>query len=192
MRLRRLLCFAALTASCSLFAQTPAWPPSPDHLTLNLWPKERPANPALTGPEADTTTEKDGLTGGKRVIRLGNVSNPILTLYAPAGNDTGPAIVLFPGGGYHILAMDLEGTEVCEWLVTQGVHCILVKYRVPQPGPYPKSQAPLADAQRAFGLVRQHATEWHIDPNRVGVMGFSAGGQLSAVLSTHFDSRVYD
>jgi acetyl esterase/lipase len=100
-------------------------------------------------------------------------------------------VVVFPGGGYHILAIDLEGTEVCDWLNSAGISCVLVKYRVPVAGPYPKSPAPLEDAQRAVGMVRAHATEWHIDPNRVGVLGFSAGAHLAAALSTHFDQRLY-
>jgi acetyl esterase/lipase len=103
-----------------------------------------------------------------------------------------PAIVVFPGGGYHILAIDLEGTEVCDWLDSTGIACVLLKYRVPDTGPYPKSPAALQDAQRTVGVVRQHAAEWGIDPNRVGVLGFSAGGHLAAALSTHFDKRLYD
>ncbi len=190
--MRVLILSALLAASTSLFAQTPAWPPSPDHLTLNLWPNAAPGAQANPQPEGDTTTDKDNRTGGKRVIRLGNVSNPTLTLYTPKTNNTGAAVVVFPGGAYRILAIDLEGTEVCDWLNSAGISCILVKYRVPEPGPYPKSSAPLQDAQRAFGMVRAHAAEWHIDPNRIGVLGFSAGAHLAAALSTHFDQRLYD
>jgi acetyl esterase/lipase len=138
------------------------------------------------------TTAKDGTPGGKPVIRIGNVSNPTLTLYTPKAKNTGAAVVVFPGGGYRILAIDLEGTEVCDWLNSAGITCILVKYRVPEPGPYPKSSGPLQDAQRALGIVRAHAAEWHIDPNRIGVLGFSAGAHLAAALSTHFDQRLYD
>ena len=102
------------------------------------------------------------------------------------------AVVVFPGGSYRILAIELEGTEVCEWLNTVGINCILLKYRVPDSGPYPKSSAALQDAQRALGMVRAHAAEWNIDPHRIGVLGFSAGAHLSAALSTHFDQRLYD
>ena len=137
------------------------------------------------------TVATDGRPGGKPVIHLGNVSSPTLTLYTPQGKNSGAAVVVFPGGGYRILAMDLEGTEVCDWLNAAGISCILVKYRVPQPGPYPKSAAPLEDAQRAVGMVRSHAAEWHIDPQRIGVLGFSAGAHLAAALSTHFDRRLY-
>jgi len=188
-----LLIFAAIVGtSTGLIAQSSAWPPTPDHLTLPLWPNGAPGAQPSAGPEMDTTTAKDNLPGGKPVIRLGNVSNPTLTLYAPKGKNTGAAVVVFPGGGYRILAIDLEGTEVCDWLNSAGISCILVKYRVPETGPYPKSSAPLQDAQRAFGIVRSHASEWHIDPNRLGVLGFSAGAHLAAALSTHFTQRLYD
>ncbi len=137
------------------------------------------------------TTAKDNLIAGKPLIRLGNVSNPTLTLYQPKGKSTGAAVVVFPGGGYKILAIDLEGTEVCDWLSSSGIVCALVKYRVPDTGPYPKSSAALQDAQRAVGMVRSHAAEWHIDPKRIGVLGFSAGAHLAAAVSTHFEQRLY-
>ena len=108
------------------------------------------------------------------------------------GKNSGAAVVVFPGGSYRILAIDLEGTEVCEWLNSAGITCVLLKYRVPDSGPYPKSSAALQDAQRALGIVRSHAAEWHIDANRIGVLGFSAGAHLAAALSTHFDQRLYD
>jgi len=145
----------------------------------------------LAGPEIDATTAKDDLVAGKPVMRLTNVLNPSITLYAPKGKNSGAAVVVFPGGTYRILAIDLEGTEVCEWLNSIGVTCILLKYRVPNTGPYPKSAAALEDAQRAVGMVRAHAAQWHIDRQRVGVLGFSAGAHLAAALSTHFDQRLY-
>ena len=125
------------------------------------------------------------------LVRLGNVSVPTLTLFGPKGANTGAAVVVFPGGEYTILAMDLEGTEVCDWLTSQGITCVLLKYRVPGSGPYPKSEAALQDAQRAMGLVREHAAEWGVDPKRVGVLGFSAGGHLAAAVSTHYETRMY-
>jgi acetyl esterase/lipase len=179
-------------------AQKPAWQPAPGHTTLKLWPGTAPGPTIASGPEVDTTTAKDNLIAGKPLVRLGNVSTPTMTVYAPKGKNTGAAVVVFPGGGYRILAIDLEGTEVCDWLTKSGVTCLLVKYRVPNPagkdisGPYPKSTAALQDAQRALGLARQHAAEWHIDPKRIGVLGFSAGAHLSAALSTHYDKRLYD
>jgi acetyl esterase/lipase len=176
----------------SLFAQKPAWQPAPGHLTLDLWPHGAPGAQSNAGAEVDTTTAKDRLVAGTPVIRLGNVSTPTLTVYSPKQKNTGAAIVVFPGGSYHILAIDLEGTEVCDWLNSAGITCVLVKYRVPDSGPYPKSSAALQDAQRALGIVRTHAAEWHIDPARIGVLGFSAGAHLSAALSTHFEQRLYD
>jgi len=120
-----------------------------------------------------------------------------VTLYRPKSNATGAAVVVFPGGGYQILAIDLEGTEVCDWLTSKGIACVLLKYRVPGEGQFPKSGAfpksPIAleDAQRAVGLVRFHAAEWGIDPHKIGVLGFSAGGHLVAAISTHFEKRLY-
>jgi acetyl esterase/lipase len=171
-----------------LFAQKPGWEPASGHVTMALWPHPQ----AGTAAELDTTTSKDPLVAGKPVIRLTNVSNPTITLYQPAGKNTGAAVVVFPGGAYRVLAIDLEGTEVCGWLNSIGVTCVLLKYRVPDSGPYPKSAAALEDAQRAVGMVRAHADEWHIDRDRVGVLGFSAGAHLAAALSTHFEQRLYD
>jgi acetyl esterase/lipase len=190
---KRLLILAALAGGfASLFAQKPAWQPAAGHLTLPLWPKGAPGAPPNPAPEVDATTAKDNLVAGKRLVRLGNVSSPTLTLYAPPGKNSGAAVVVFPGGGYRILAIDLEGSEVCDWLNSEGIACILVKYRVPDTGPYPKSSAALQDAQRAVGMARSHASEWHIDPHRIGVLGFSAGAHLAAALSTHFEQRLYD
>jgi len=183
----RLILFFTFILSVSLLAQKPAWEPAPGHTTLPLWPHPK----AGTAAEVDATTAKDNLIAGKPVIRLANVSNPTITLYAPKKNN-GAAVVVFPGGAYRILAIDLEGTEVCEWLNSIGVTCVLLKYRVPDSGPYPKSLAALEDAQRALGMVRAHAVEWHVDPQRIGVLGFSAGAHLAAALSTHFDQRLYD
>jgi acetyl esterase/lipase len=177
----------------ALSAEKPVWQPEPGHTTINLWPNGAPGAKPNPPAEVDLNNpEKDKPIAGRPIIRLGNVSTPTLTVYSPKENKSGAAIVVFPGGGYHILAIDLEGTEVCDWLNLIHVTCVLVKYRVPDSGPYPKSPAALQDAQRAVGIVRAHAAEWHIDPHKVGILGFSAGGHLSAALSTHFDKRVYD
>ena len=129
--------------------------------------------------------------------------SPRLRSIHPAERNTGAAVVVFPGGGYLDLAIDLEGTEVCDWLTPKGITCVLLKYRVPgepgypkpapypKSGPYPESPVALEDAQRTMGLVRLHAKEWHIDPHKVGVLGFSAGGHLSAAISTHYEKRLY-
>jgi len=193
MRLRAFVSVAFVILPLPLIAQQPAWQPAPGHTQIPIWPKGAPGAQAGTAPEVDTTTPKDTLIAGKPLIRLGNVSTPTITLYAPPNTSVpAPAVVVFPGGGYHILAIDLEGTEVCDWLNSAGIACVLLKYRVPDTGPYPKSPAALQDAQRAVGLVRQHATEWSIDPARIGVLGFSAGAHLAAALSTHYDKRLYD
>jgi acetyl esterase/lipase len=191
--MNRIALLAAVLASASLplAAQPSGWPPSAEHATIAVWPGSAPGAPVNPLAEADTTTAKDNLIAGRPLVRLGNVSSPTLTLYAPKGKNTGAAVVVFPGGGYNILAIDLEGTEVCDWLNSAGVTCFVLKYRVPNTGPYPKSPAALEDAQRALGLVRQHAAEWGVDPNRIGVLGFSAGAHLAAALSTHFDQRLY-
>jgi acetyl esterase/lipase len=193
MHKRHLLLFAIAGITFGAIAQSTGWPPPTSLTTIPLWPNGAPGPPpAHPGPEADMTTAKDNLIAGKPLIRLGNVSVPTLTVYPPKTANTGAAIVVFPGGGYNILAIDLEGTEVCDWLNSAGITCVLVKYRVPATGPYPKSDAALQDAQRAVGMARQHAAEWHIDPKRIGVLGFSAGAHLSAALSTHFDKRLYE
>jgi len=179
-------------ASGTIIAQTPAWQPAPGHITISLWPHGAPGGQGNASPEANMTTAKDTVIAGRAVLRLGNVSSPTLTLYQPAGKNTGAAIVVFPGGSYRILAIDLEGTEICDWLNSAGITCILLKYRVPDSGPYPKSSAALQDAQRVMGIVRAHAAEWQIDPHRIGVLGFSAGAHLAAALGTHFDKRLYE
>ena len=191
MRKYLLIILVVACIASTTFAQKSAWQPAPGHLTFPIWPKGAPGAQPNPAPEVDTTTATDKLIAGKPIIRLGNVSSPTLTLYSPKSGNTGAAVVVFPGGGYSILAIDLEGTEVCDWLNSIDVTCVLLKYRVPNSGPYPKSSAALQDAQRAVSIVRSHAAEWHIDPHRVGVLGFSAGAHLAAALSTHFDQRVY-
>jgi len=159
---------------------------------IPLWPGDAPGETGDIGPEADTTKPADHQVGGKPLIRLGNVSKPAITVFpAPAEKNTGTAVVVCPGGGYHILAMDLEGSEICDWLNSIGVTGVLLKYRVPTRKDRPRFEAPLQDAQRAIVLVRQRAAEWNIDPQRVGILGFSAGGHLAAVASTNFEHLTY-
>lgn len=139
------------------------------------------------------TKESDNEIAGRRLIRLGNVSEPTLTVYpAPKDKAHGGAVLVCPGGAYHILALDLEGTEVCDRLNEMGFTAILLKYRVPRRNGREKHAAPLQDAQRAMGIIRQHASEWNIDPQRVGILGFSAGGHLAAVTSTGPTERTYE
>jgi acetyl esterase/lipase len=126
------------------------------------------------------------------VIRLGNVSVPQIAVYRPdPALDTGAAVVICPGGGHHILAYDLEGTEVAQWLGSIGVTGIVLKYRVPTRTPDRRFQAAVQDAQRAMSLVRSKAEQWKLDPKRIGICGFSAGGETAA-LTALFTERQYE
>ena len=193
--------FCFVWAVDALNAQTFVWQPSPGHTQVPIWPNAIPDAWPVAGKEVATTSNK--LYGGKPVVGVDNVSRPTMTVYQPSTKNTGAAMVVFPGGGYQGLAIDLEGTEVCDWLTAKGITCVLLKYRVPgaklypksapypKAGPYPRSPIALEDGQRTLRLVRFHATEWHIDPHRIGVLGFSAGGHLVVAMSTSFDKRLY-
>lgn len=160
-------------------------------VVLNLWPDKPPGNEPELPPEADLTKPEDRLIAGRRIIKLGNVSTPQIAVFKPDPSlDTGAAVVICPGGGHHILAYDLEGTEVAEWLNTLGVTGIVLKYRVPFRNPDRRYEAAVQDAQRAMSLVRAHADEWKLDPKRIGICGFSAGGE-TAGLTTLFTERLY-
>jgi acetyl esterase/lipase len=186
-----------------LHAQQAAWQPSLGRSQMPIWPGVAPDTQSVTGPEVATTRTNDHLVAGMPWTYISNVSRPTMTVYLPVAKNTGAAVVVFPGGGYKILAIDLEGTEVCDWLTSRGITCVLLKYRVPgdqgypnpapypKSGPYPESPMALEDAQRTVGLVRFHAAEWHIDPHKIGVLGFSAGGHLVAAMSTNFAKRLY-
>ena len=159
---------------------------------LRLWPADAPGEKGGIGEEKDMTKASDALIAGKPLIRLGNVTQPSITLFrAPKEKDTGATVMVFPGGGYHILAMALEGTEVCQWLNSIGVNAVLLKYRVPKRPGLERHTAALQDAQRAMGLFRQHASDWNLDPHRIGVLGFSAGGHLAAALGSNSEKRTY-
>lgn len=190
-------------ALCVMFAfgdlsgQTTVWQPSPGHTQAPIWPGAAPDAQPVGGPEVATTRTNDHLVAGRPWTYISYVSLPTMTVYSPIGKNTGAAVVVFPGGGYQELAIDLEGTEVCDWLTSKGITCVLLKYRVtdvgpyPRSGPYPESSMALEDAQRTMGLVRSNAAKWQIDPRKIGVLGFSAGGHLVAAISTHFDKRLY-
>jgi acetyl esterase/lipase len=158
---------------------------------LDVWPQGKP--PGVTEVRGKESVQPDR-PGQRKVIRITDIDRPTMHVYRPAKEkDTGAAVVICPGGGYAILAWDLEGTEVAEWLNSLGVTAIVLKYRVPRPTNLAKGEqpvGPLQDAQRAIRTVRSRAAEWGIDPNRIGVLGFSAGGHLatSAALRSGFAS----
>jgi protein-L-isoaspartate(D-aspartate) O-methyltransferase len=181
----------------ALGAAQSAWQPAPGHEQIPIWPNVVPDARPKDGPEVSgTVVDAKGsprLVAGKPWVYIDRVSQPTMTVYSPEGSKTGAAVVVFPGGGYNVLAIDLEGTEACDWLTSKGVTCVLLKYRVPcaKSGPYRDCLTALEDAQRTVGLVRFHAAEWRIDPHKIGVLGFSAGGHMVAALSTHFEKRLY-
>jgi acetyl esterase/lipase len=180
------LVFAA--GPCSAFASEPA--------VLDLWPGTIPGPAAVVdGPERDFTKPDDKLIAGGRIIKLGNVSKPQVYVYRPkAGKSNGAAVVICPGGGFSILAWDLEGTEVAKWFNELGFTAIVLKYRVPtrqhdEPGTW---EGPVMDTQRALSITRAHAAEWNVDPARVGVLGFSAGGVAAALAAIQKGQRLYN
>jgi len=157
-----------------------------------IWPKGAPGE-TVAMEEKDTTDANAKLVAGRRLMRITGVTSPTITVYpAPKEKRTGAAVLVSPGGGYNILAFDLEGTEVCQWLNSIGVTGVLLKYRVPARKGTERELAPLQDAQRAIRVVRAHAADWVVNPERVGALGFSAGGHLTAALSNRFGDRTYD
>lgn len=160
-------------------------------ITLNLWPGKPPGETKELPPEADTQKPTDKLIAGKTVAKIGNVSTPTLAVYKPdKAKDTGAAVIICPGGGHRILALDLEGTEVAAWLNSIGVTGIVLKYRVPARDENKRWLAAVQDAQRAVSTVRSKASEWGLDAKRIGVLGFSAGGE-TAGLAALFSERQY-
>ena len=152
---------------------------------IDVWPGKAP-DP--TRPEKEESSKETG-----KITRTTDVSKPTLTIYhAPKDKDTGASVIICPGGGYSILAWDLEGTEVADWLNSIGVTGIILKYRVPEHLKQIEHFPPLEDAQRAMSLVRSKASELNLDPKRIGMLGFSAGGNLTALACTNYDHRVYD
>lgn len=165
------------------------WEPGPEGNQVPLWPE----GVAIQRPDSGDRTEEVGngsrLVAGRPWTWASYVSRPTMTIYPPEGRSTRAAILVLPGGGYKAVAMDLEGTEICDWITEQGATCVLLKYRVPQAWRHdgvekaPEVQLPLQDAQRAMVLLRHRASTYGIDPQRIGVIGFSAGGHLAAAVS---------
>lgn len=157
-------------------------------VTLDLWPGKAPGETKELPPEAYQPTKPKQI----EVKRLGNVSTPQVAVYQPA-NPNGACVVIAPGGGYSILAIEHEGTDVATWLNTLNVTAVVLKYRVPKrEKQQPENLAMLQDAQRAVGLVRSKAKEWKLDEKRIGMLGFSAGGHLTACACTNYEKRLYD
>ncbi|MEQ1860384.1 MAG: alpha/beta hydrolase [Chthoniobacteraceae bacterium] len=177
----RLLLALALPA----FAAEPAQ-------VIDLWPGTPPGEMKVEGPEQNTSKPGQGLVAGRDLIRLANVAKPQLHLFLPPKDKAnGTCVLVCPGGAFNILAWDLEGTEVAEWLNSIGVAAAVLKYRVPTGKLQPKWLIPQMDGQRAISLVRSRAQEWSIDPARIGVLGFSAGGCLTVQLALDFAKRAY-
>jgi acetyl esterase/lipase len=170
------VCF--VLALAVLAAQGAYAPRSEAAEPIKLWPGKAPGETKDIGAEKYIEPKK----GQIEVKRLGFVSEPTITVYAPpADKNTGVAVVVAPGGGYNILAIEHEGSDTCEWLAKLGVTAVLLKYRVPKrDAQTPDNLAMVQDAQRAITLVRSMQTELKIDPTRVGMLGFSAGGHLTA------------
>ncbi|NVM80124.1 acetyl esterase/lipase [Duganella sp. SG902] len=183
------LVFILLISSATANAQV--WQPAPGQIQVAIWPEAVPD--ALLTSKAESVAHVEG-HGGWAQVR--DVSQPTMTVYAPKGENAGAAVVVFPGGGFKVLAMDLEGSEICDWLTSRGITCVLLKYRVPNGNHYwdekcqchvtPKIPRALQDAQRTIRLVRSKAKELNLDPGKIGVIGFSAGGYLVAQTSNIF------
>ena len=186
-----------LGAEAALADAPTVWQPPAGHTQVPIWPGKPPGRHG--GGLAETVTSEDAYpVAGRPWLYIGHVSEPTITVYHPGSPNVGAAVLVFPGGGYQGLAIDLEGTEVCDWLITRGVTCAVLKYRVPAPvgvtpywRAYPASSMALQDAQRALRLMRHQAKDWGVDPHKIGVLGFSAGGHLVTLTSVHFNEHIY-
>ncbi len=160
---------------------------------LLLWSGEPPGETRRLPPEKDLYKLSDRKIAGRSIIKLTNVSTPTLEVFRPARElDTGTVVVICPGGGHHILAYDLEGTEVAEWLTSIGVTGVVLKYRVPAREKERRWRAAVQDAQRAISVVRSRAGEWGIDPKRIGICGFSAGGEAAGLTAIFGTKKTYE
>ena len=155
-------------------------------LEIDLWDKKIP------GSIENSEYQEEQKFDGDHLIGVSKVKEPKLYAYLAKGDSLKSAVIIFPGGGYSHLAIDKEGFKLAEWLVSEGISAFVLKYRLPEDRIMEdKYVAPLMDAQRAVRLLRHHAEKWNLDPDKIGVMGFSAGGHLAATLSTHFNEKVY-
>ena len=182
------IAFWALLSSSIFLASNGAAEPT----VVNIWPGKAPGETKELPPEQNLWKAEDKFVGDRPIIKLTNVSIPTLTIFRPAEEKAnGTAVIICPGGGHHILAFDHEGTETAEWLATLGVTGIVLKYRVPARNPEKRWEAAVQDAQRAVSLVRSKATEWKLDSQRIGILGFSAGGETAGLTSFFLDQRQY-
>jgi acetyl esterase/lipase len=175
------------------------WQPGPGGTQMPLWPDSVVLARPDSGDRAEETGNGSARVAGRAWHWAGNVTRPTMTLYRPKGRKTGATMLVLPGGGFSVVAMDLEGSEICDWAVRRGMTCAVLKYRTPQAWPEipgtdyyrrPDTLLALEDAQRAIGLLRQHAAEYGIDPARIGVIGFSAGAYLATEMS-NTEARSY-
>lgn len=161
---------------------------------ISIWPNGAPDMEDVSQPaERVERTKAPDLVAGRPYTVVYDVASPTMTVFPPKGKNTGASMVVFPGGGFKLLAIDLEGTEICDWMTAKGITCVLLKYRVPNSDHYwdtvcrchvtPKVPRALQDAQRTIRLIRARAKDLHLDPNKIGVIGFSAGGYLVAQTS---------
>ena len=194
------LLLSMLALSAGVFAQGSGWRPPAGLKQIEIWPKAVPDMEGITlPPERVEMTKAPDVVAGRPYTAVYNVATPTMTIFPPKGRNTGVSIVVFPGGGFQLLAMDLEGTEICDWITRKGITCVLLKYRVPKSNDgydpechcrvKPKVLRSLEDAQRTIRVVRARARELKIDPNKVGVIGFSAGGFLVVQTSNIFASE---
>ena len=167
--------------------------PAEEPLVLPVWPGETVGDFGTIGPERVRAPSEAPTKDAKWIT---NVKTPTITLFRPTKEkNSGTAVIICPGGGYWNLAWDLEGEEIAAWLNNAGITAVVLKYRVPRRAGQPErlpAPGPLLDAQRTVSLVRSRATEWEINPNRIGIIGFSAGGHLAFTTATHFDQRAYE
>jgi acetyl esterase/lipase len=173
------------------------WQPTPGGTQVPLWPVNFPLAKPDTGDHPEATGNGSSLVGGRKWHWASYVTRPTMTIYKPKGRNTGTTMLVLPGGGFYAVATDLEGTEICDWVIPQGMTCVMLKYRTPQVWPKvdgkqqrPKVLLGLEDAQRAMGLLRQRASTYGIDPHKIGVIGFSAGAYLVANMS-NTEERTY-
>lgn len=173
------------------------WQPTPGGTQVPLWPADVVLTKPDTGDHPEATGNGSPLVGGRMWHWASYVTRPTMTIYKPKGRNTGTTMMVLPGGGFYAVATDLEGTEICDWVVHQGMTCVMLKYRTPQVWPKedgkqrrPKVLLGLEDAQRAMGLLRQRASTYGIDPHKIGVIGFSAGAYLVANMS-NTEERTY-